>query len=88
MAEEQNRAHHQLCGVCRAVIYGGTVCSHCRSDAAPVKEETGFERRDYLTEPKEIVAKSNIEDGDDDLSTAVMSMFLVRPICCISEIPL
>lgn len=88
LAEEQNRAHHQLtsCGACRAVIYTGTVCPHCRSDAAPIKEETGFKRRDCLSEPKDIVAKSDLEDGDD-LSTAVMSMILVRPICCTSERP-
>ena len=87
MAEVQNRVHHQLCGVCRAVIYTGTVCSHCRSDPAPIKEETEFERRGCLTEPKDIIANSNLEDGDDYLSTAVMSMILVRPICCTSEIP-
>ena len=87
MNEEQNRAHHQLCGVCRAVIYTGTVCSRCRSDAAPIKEEIGFEWPDFFTEPKDVVAEVNLEDGDDDLSTAVMSMILVRPIRCTSEIP-
>lgn len=78
-AQKQNQAHHQLCDACRAVIYPGTVCPHCRPDAAPT---TGFERHDCLSEPKDIVAKSNLEDGDDDLPTAVMSMILVRPICC------
>ena len=85
LAEEQTRARLQLCGVCRAVIYTGTVCPHCRSDAAPIKEETGFNRCDCLSEPKDIVAKSDLEDGDDGLSAAVMSIILVRPICCTSE---
>ena len=79
--------HHQFCGRCRAVIYTGTVCFHCHSDAAPIKEETGFERRDCLTGPKDFVAKSNLEDGDDGLSSAVESI-LVRPIYYTSEIPL
>lgn len=79
MAEEQNEVHHELCGACQAVIYTGTVCPRCRSDVAPVKEETGFERPDCLTEPKDIVAKSNLEDGDDPLA-AIMSMISVRPI--------